>query len=128
MNHDLCHPVCIVVVDPRFDDYATLLLDGVGLGSELRFLPDGRRALATPCLPGHELWLVSASLPDMAGAALIAALHERAPDISIALVGDRYCPEQERSTFLCGGSLYLCKPLSADWLPMVTGQAVSRPP
>jgi DNA-binding response OmpR family regulator len=106
----------VIVVDPNHEDYADLLAAAHAAGLNIRILSTASAALryARRCRGG--LWIVNTQLPDMNGFDLAQMLLHRFFDLRVFMVGDDYDVEEELQTLALGLSMYVCKPLTAEWI------------
>lgn len=105
----------ICVVDPRPADYDAVVARAVGEDAEVVFAGSAREALRLrPEAP--EMWVVNCELPDLSGLELLDMLRGRFPQTPVCMVSDEYRPEDELAARSRGASMYLCKPLVAEWL------------
>jgi len=111
-----CARRTVAVVDPRPSDYADLLDCALGAGVRIEFFASGRDAMRFSQTGSADLWVINADLPDMSGVDLCTMLRTHASDPVVYIVTDEYRPEVEKAARACSGSLFVCKPIRAQWL------------
>ncbi len=106
----------MLVVDPRPEDYQHLAVAPLGANYDLEFATSGDNALRRALNTAFDLWLINFRLPDMTGEELLTTVRARNPAAACILISDIYSTADELSARQLGATLYVCKPLQADWL------------
>jgi len=105
----------VMIVDPAPSDYEQAVMDCAGRDCCFRFARDGHDALRLWQTSKRAIWVVHVDLPDMPGFELAELLRQRGSG-RICMIDETYDPRAEIRSRISGASMYLCKPLSPDWL------------
>jgi DNA-binding response OmpR family regulator len=125
---------CVVIVDPRLDDYQMLVEPIRKQRIRLTLTSTGSGALRLVPSFSDALWLVTPQLPDMNGLDLLEMLQSLRTLRSVVVVDCEYSRPHELRALQLRATQYVCKPLQVSWLdhwlaeplaPMETVQGVS---
>jgi len=105
----------VMIVDPAPSDYEQTVIACIGRDCSFRFARDGHDALRLCRRTSRAIWVVNVELPDMDGFELAELLRSHGAG-RICMIDQQYDPAAEIRSRISGASMYLCKPLSADWL------------
>jgi len=108
----------VMIVDPAPADYEDAVMACAGRQFCFRFARDGHDAMRLWQSSPQATWVVNVELPDMDGFDLAELLRARGAG-RIYMIDRQYDPGAEIRTRIVGASMYLCKPLSPDWLSPV---------
>lgn len=109
------------VVDAQPRDYLSMLADPSCEGQNFRFYQTASAALRATRDTDPDLWIINMDLPDLAGLELCEMLRSRSLEVPMYLVRDAYNVEAELDARRCGATMFLCKPVSSQW---ISGQEV----
>ena len=87
---------------------------------------NGDAAIRYPQRASIDLWIINTRLPDVSGFELCRQLATTDRSPAIYLMGDQYDESEERRSYLCGATVYVCRPVRAAWLQNWTGCRASQ--
>jgi CheY-like chemotaxis protein len=121
----------IVVVDPRFDAYASLAASARMGRLDLHFRSSGSAALKLADRLEVDAWLIASELDDMSGEDFVGLLHARRGDAKVALVdaakeGSRHFHLAEQTAREAGVDMVLSKPITVSDLEELLGLPIEE--
>ncbi len=115
----------LVVVDPRLDDYRSLVEPAQKRLLRLTLTTSGSSALRLLPSFADAAWLLSPQLPDMNGLDLLEMLHSLQRKLKAVVVDNQYDPRREQRALELRAIQYVCKPVHWSWLRAWQGEPVA---